>query len=247
MSLLQEKQNCIQDWLSASSLTPPTSQGCQRQGWSSVQFQSMELTCLQHLKYHKCLLWWYIINHFSKLFPLPVCFHWNLPASEAPLAACMSVQLLVSKTLHTSAPGNGEGFSLFLSVTSRHSLPALVNAFSDTQAFSSDPIYWPSFQPSCSGKILTPALQSSSLPLSSDIIGDFSIHLCEPQTTWLLSFSPSTPNDHFLCNTTDSHSHSSSTDMSLPEAAQPPKNVNSNITLLNYYNQSSPAPFLFFF
>lgn len=95
----------------------------------------------------------------------------------------------------------------------RHALPALANSFSDTQAFSSDPIYWPSFQPSCSGKILTPALQSSSLLLSSDIIGDFSIHFCEPQTTWLLSFSPPAPNDHFLRNTTDTHSHGSSPDL----------------------------------
>ena len=43
MSLLQEKQNWVQDWLSASRLTPP-SRRCQRQGTALIQAMNMFVT-----------------------------------------------------------------------------------------------------------------------------------------------------------------------------------------------------------
>lgn len=93
------------------------------------------------------------------------------------------------------------------------------------KAFSSAPVCCPSIQSSGSEKILTPGLQPSSLLLSSCVVSDFSIHLGEPQTPWLLSFYLLHPSDHSLLSTTASHSHDHSPHIVITRNCAPSKNV----------------------
>ena len=118
------------------------------------------------------------------------------------------------------------------------SLPLQTPSSLTPRAFSSALIHWPSIQFSCSEKMLTPSLQSSSLILSSDVINGISapIWVKHKHSGFKVSYFPH-PNDLSLLKTTACHSHGCSPDLVITRNCTTSKNLNSNITSSDY-NQS---------
>lgn len=119
MSLLQEKQNWVQDWLSASRLTPP-SRRCQRQGTALIQAMNMFVTLtgyelapfmravdIYHTKTQISL----DSQPFLQIFPFtslpslnPACFWGHSVPCSPPKCAIVGLQ-----GEHSSAPRMGKG------------------------------------------------------------------------------------------------------------------------------------------
>lgn len=141
MSLLQEKQNQGQAWLSASRLAPP-SRGCQRRGTALIQGMNMFVTLKDYELapftravdiYHTKTQISLDSQPFLQIFPFTSLPSLNHACSEDTVspADLPSVPLLVSKENTAQHQGWGRVLLVPECHFQSHSFPNLAN--SDTQ------------------------------------------------------------------------------------------------------------------